>query len=88
MSVLYERLSDFCFCCAHIGHQYWECLKYIGQPKQELPYVDGWEQLHRLEEWSKIEPKRDLIGIKVNQEQRLQKSISLEQTKFNTTQII
>lgn len=28
MPVLYEKLPDFCFCCAHIGHQFKECLKY------------------------------------------------------------
>lgn len=38
MPVLYERLPDFCFYCAHIGHQFRECLKYRGQPKEELPY--------------------------------------------------
>ena len=41
MPVLYENLPDFCFCCAHIGHQYRECLKYKGQPKEELLY-GGW----------------------------------------------
>ena len=30
MPVLYEKLPDFCFSCAHIGHQYRECLKYKG----------------------------------------------------------
>ena len=29
--ILYEKLPDFCFFCAHIGHQYRECLKYKGQ---------------------------------------------------------
>ena len=38
MPVLYKKLPDFCFCCAHIGHQFRECLKYKGQPKEELPY--------------------------------------------------
>ena len=41
MLVLYEKLLDFYFCCAHIGHQYRECLKYKGQFKEELPY-GGW----------------------------------------------
>lgn len=41
MPVLYENLPDFCFCCAHIGYQYRECLKYKGQPKEELLY-GGW----------------------------------------------
>lgn len=36
--VLYEKLPDFCFCCAHIGHQFKECLKYKGHPKEGLPY--------------------------------------------------
>ncbi|KAL9408562.1 hypothetical protein AB3S75_047020 [Citrus x aurantiifolia] len=38
MAVVYERLSDFCFCCGILGHQYRECLKYQGQPKENLPY--------------------------------------------------
>ena len=24
MPILYEKLPDFCFCCAHVGHQYRE----------------------------------------------------------------
>lgn len=35
---LYEKLPDFFFCCAHISHQFNECLKYKGHPKEELPY--------------------------------------------------
>ncbi|KAK9175028.1 hypothetical protein WN944_027032 [Citrus x changshan-huyou] len=38
MPVLYEKLPDFYFCCAHIGHQFREYLKYKGQLKDELPY--------------------------------------------------
>lgn len=38
MPILYEKLLDFCFCCAHIGHQYRECLKYKGQQKEDLPH--------------------------------------------------
>lgn len=38
MPVLYEKLPEFCFCCAHIGHQFRECLICKGQPKEELPY--------------------------------------------------
>lgn len=38
MPILYEKLPNFCFCCAHIGHQYRECLKYMGQQKEDLPY--------------------------------------------------
>lgn len=41
MPILYEKLPDFCFCCAHIGHQYRDCLSYKGQPKEDLPY-GGW----------------------------------------------
>lgn len=41
MPVLYEKLPDFYFYCVHIGHQYMECLKYKGQPKDQLPY-GGW----------------------------------------------
>ncbi|KAH9781767.1 CCHC-type domain-containing protein [Citrus sinensis] len=38
MPILYEKLPDFCFCCAHIGHQYRECLRYKGLQKEDLPY--------------------------------------------------
>lgn len=38
MPILYEKLPNFCFCCAHIGHQYRECFKYMGQQKEDLPY--------------------------------------------------
>lgn len=38
LPVLYEKLPDFCFCCAHIGHQFRECVNYEGQPKEELRY--------------------------------------------------
>lgn len=38
MPILYEKLPDFCFCCAHIGRQYRGCLKYKGQQKEDLPY--------------------------------------------------
>lgn len=36
-----KKFPDLCFCCAHIGHQYIERLKYKGQQKEELPYR-GW----------------------------------------------
>lgn len=38
MLVVYERLPDFCLCCGIICHQYKECVKYEGKPKEELPY--------------------------------------------------
>lgn len=41
IAVLYEKLPDFCFCCGMLGHQYRECLKYKGQPKEKLAF-GGW----------------------------------------------
>ncbi|KAH9680286.1 zinc knuckle protein [Citrus sinensis] len=63
MPVLYERLPDFCFCCAHIGHQFRECLKYKGQPKEELSYGSWMRATTQAERgkqnWSKERFNRD-----------------------------
>ncbi|KAH9769811.1 reverse transcriptase domain-containing protein [Citrus sinensis] len=38
MPVLYERLSDFCFVCGCIRHQYKECAQYKNQARKETTY--------------------------------------------------
>ena len=43
MRVMYERLSNFYFCCGQIGHQYQECVYYKSQSKDDL--VHGSKQL-------------------------------------------
>ncbi|KAH9769036.1 hypothetical protein KPL71_011840 [Citrus sinensis] len=46
MFIKYERLPNFCFCYGLIGHQFRECIKYKGQPKEKLIYEvsgEGWE---------------------------------------------
>ncbi|KAH9685370.1 CCHC-type domain-containing protein [Citrus sinensis] len=58
MPVLYEKLPDFCFCCAHIGHQFKECLNYKGQPKEELPY-DAWMRALSQAERVKLNRSRE-----------------------------
>ncbi|KAH9650909.1 CCHC-type domain-containing protein [Citrus sinensis] len=55
MPILYEKLPDFCFCCAHIGHQYRECLRYKGQQKEDLPY-GGW--MRAVTQADRIKQKR------------------------------
>ena len=36
--VIYEKLSEYCFCCGFIRHQYRECAMYKGQPNEEMAY--------------------------------------------------
>ncbi|KAH9728008.1 hypothetical protein KPL70_008866 [Citrus sinensis] len=55
MPILYEKLPDFCFYCAHIGHQYRECLRYKGQQKEDLPY-GGW--MRAVTQADRIKQKR------------------------------
>ncbi|KAH9703270.1 zinc knuckle protein [Citrus sinensis] len=55
MPILYEKLPDFFFCCAHIGHQYRECLRYKGQQKEDLPY-GGW--MRAVTQADRIKQKR------------------------------
>ena len=51
IGIQYERLPDFCFCCELVGHQYRECLKYNGQPKEKLAY-GAWLKALTVAEWS------------------------------------
>ncbi|XP_052296966.1 uncharacterized protein LOC127902189 [Citrus sinensis] len=52
IGIQYERLPDFCFCCGLVGHQYRECLKYKGQPKENLAY-GVWFKALTVAEWSR-----------------------------------
>lgn len=70
MPIMYEKLPDFCFCCAHIGHQYRECLNYKGQQKEDLPY-GGWmratTQAKRVKQnWNRERVNRELFQSKAN----------------------
>ena len=69
MPVLYEKLSNFYFCCAHIEHQFRECLKYKGQPKDELPY-GAWmraiSQAERVKQ-NKMKEKSDREQAQANE---------------------
>lgn len=38
ITVQYEKLPKFCYCCDCIGHQYKECVAYKNQAKEELSY--------------------------------------------------
>ncbi|KAH9658870.1 CCHC-type domain-containing protein [Citrus sinensis] len=64
MAVVYKRLPDFCFCCGILGHQYRECLKYRGQPKDKLPY-GSWLKAKTAAERAKL--NRDKGGWKLRQ---------------------
>ena len=52
IGIQYERLPDFCFCCGLVGHQYRECLKYKGQPKEKLAY-GAWLKALTVAEWNR-----------------------------------
>lgn len=56
LRVTYEKLSEFCFCCGLIWHQFRECLKYKGQPKDDLTYGTWMRAQSRAE---KAEQTRD-----------------------------
>lgn len=38
ITIQYEKLSKFCYCCGYIGHQYKECVAYKNLAKEDLPY--------------------------------------------------
>ncbi|KAH9697633.1 zinc knuckle protein [Citrus sinensis] len=78
MPILYEKLPDFCFCCAHIGHQYRECLRYKGQQKEDLPY-GGW--MRAVTQADRV--KHNRIRDKINQEQSNLKANVLATTSSN-----
>ncbi|KAH9650223.1 putative reverse transcriptase/RNA-dependent DNA polymerase [Citrus sinensis] len=52
IGIQYERLPKFCFCCGLVGHQYRECLKYKGQPKEKLAY-GSWLKALPVTEWNR-----------------------------------
>lgn len=61
ITIQYEKLPDFCFCCGCVGHQYRECTKFKNQAKEELLYgpwikattmVDKLKQHRGKERWN------------------------------------
>ena len=36
--VLYEKLSDFCYFCGCVGHQFRECIQFKNQSRDEMAY--------------------------------------------------
>lgn len=81
MSILYEKLSDFCFRCAHIGHQYRECLNYKGQQNEDFAY-GGW--MRAITQVEKVKQNRS--REKVNREQLQSKANASATTSLRSHQ--
>lgn len=58
MSMVYEQLSNFYFCCECIGHQFRECKDYSGYQKEELPF-ETWLKAISLANRTKLNKKKE-----------------------------
>ena len=83
MPVVYERLSDFCFCCGVIGHQYKECGKFQGQQREELPY-GNWMKAITL--WGHTKKNRNKERWNYKGGKLEEKSASLKNHSFSQQQ--
>ncbi|KAL9444024.1 hypothetical protein AB3S75_017241 [Citrus x aurantiifolia] len=86
MPVLYEKLPEFCFCCAKIGHQFRECLKYKGQTKENLPY-GGWMRAITPIERMKLARTRGRGNIEHPQSKTSEAAATRNQTQHNPTDL-
>lgn len=51
ITVQYERLPDFCYCCGCFGHQYKKCAVYRNQAKEDLLYGSWVQAQTTAEKW-------------------------------------
>lgn len=56
ITVQYEKLPEFCYCCGCIGHQYKECVSYQNQAKENLAY-GPWTKAQTIAE--RLKQRRD-----------------------------